>query len=60
MQFFAGFAVVPSSFQTGSDHSGRPSGEGWITFSSAAEAERAVAQRNREYLGARYLELTLV
>jgi hypothetical protein len=37
--------------------SGRASGEAWVTFTSAAEAERAVQERNRQHMGSRYVEL---
>eukprot|EP00959_Pyramimonas_sp_CCMP1952_P441863 9250336-Pyramimonas_sp.AAC.1 len=37
MDFFVGYSAVPSSLQMGADHTGRPSGEGWLTFTSAAE-----------------------
>jgi hypothetical protein len=58
--FFAGFALVPDTLQMGSDSLGRPSGEGWLAFSSCEEAERAARERNRQYIGSRYVELTVV
>jgi hypothetical protein len=41
----------------GTDRSGRASGEAWVTFSTAADAERAVQLRNRQHMGSRYVEL---
>jgi hypothetical protein len=58
--FFTGFALVPDTLQMGSDAMGRPSGEGWLSFCSPEEAERAARERNRQYIGARYVELTVV
>jgi len=60
LEFFTGYAAVPSSLQMGTDASGRSSGEAWITFSTPEEAARAVQERNREYIGNRYVELTVV
>lgn len=60
LSFFTGFDVVPDTLHMGSDAMGRPSGEGWLSFSSEEEAARAARERNRQYLGSRYLELTVV
>jgi heterogeneous nuclear ribonucleoprotein F/H/epithelial splicing regulatory protein 1/2 len=57
--FFENHAVIAESLQLGVDVLGRPSGEAWLTFSSSDEALRAVRERNRHYLGNRYLELSL-
>mmetsp|Transcript_8716 Transcript_8716/g.28688 ORF Transcript_8716/g.28688 Transcript_8716/m.28688 type:complete len:294 (-) Transcript_8716:182-1063(-) len=59
MQFFQGYQFVPGSLTLGQDNLGRPSGEGWIIFVSAEEAERAQRERNREYIGSRYIELSV-
>lgn len=57
--FFENYAGIAESLQLGVDALGRPSGEAWLTFSSSDEALRAVRERNRHYLGNRYLELSL-
>ena len=57
--FFNGYQYLPDSLQIGLDSLGRPSGEAWLTFVSAEEAMRAVRGLNRQYLGSRYLELSL-
>ena len=58
--FFAGFALVPDTLQLGSDSLGRPSGEGWLTFATPEEAERAARERNRQFIGSRFIELSVV
>lgn len=58
--FFNGFSLMPDTLHMGSDSLGRPSGEGWLTFSSAEEAARATRERNRQYIGQRFIELTVV
>jgi len=60
LTFFEGFNALPESLHMGSDAHGRPSGEGWLSFGSEEEAARACSTRNRQYLGSRYLELTIV
>lgn len=57
--FFDGYDYIAESLQLGVDALGRPSGEAWLTFTAAEEALRAVRERNRHYLGNRYLELSL-
>lgn len=57
--FFENYGVIAESLQLGVDALGRPSGEAWLTFTSSEEALRAVRERNRHYLGNRYLELSL-
>lgn len=57
--FFDSYDVIAESLQLGVDALGRPSGEAWLTFGSSEEALRAVRERNRHYLGNRYLELSL-
>lgn len=39
VSFFKGFHVLPDSLHLGVDNLGRPSGEGWITFTSQEEAK---------------------
>ena len=60
LSFFAGFEIAADTLRLGSDAHGRPSGEGWLSFGSEEEAARAARERNRQYLGSRYIELTLV
>jgi hypothetical protein len=57
--FFEAYSHIAESLQLGVDALGRPSGEAWLTFASSDEALRAVRERNRHYLGNRYLELSL-
>jgi len=59
LAFFEGYDHIVESLQLGVDALGRPSGEAWLTFTSGDEALRAVRERNRHYLGNRYLELNL-
>ena len=42
-------------FVSGAD--GRPNGEGWCTFVSPEEAQRAIYSKNRQHLGNRYVEI---
>lgn len=57
--FFDSYDIIAESLQLGVDALGRPSGEAWLTFAGSDEALRAVRERNRHYLGNRYLELSL-
>jgi hypothetical protein len=57
--FFDTYDIIAESLQLGVDALGRPSGEAWLTLASSEEALRAVRERNRHYLGNRYLELSL-
>jgi len=59
VQFFTGYQVMPESVRMGQNQSGRANGEAWVVFSSPAEAQRAVAEKNREMMGTRYIELFL-
>jgi hypothetical protein len=59
LSFFDGYGYLAASLQLGVDALGRPSGEAWLSFTTPGEALRAVRERNRHYLGARYLELSL-
>lgn len=60
LEFFEGYDVVIDSVRIGVDGSGRPTGDGWITFANHEEAKRAVRERNKKYLQHRYLELSPV
>lgn len=57
--FFDSYDIIAESLQLGVDALGRPRGEAWLTFATSDEALRAVRERNRHYLGNRYLELSL-
>ena len=48
---------MPPDIQMLKGADGRPTGEAYITFGSRAEAERAILERNRKLLGARYVEM---
>jgi len=50
---------VRDSLFLGTDGRGRPSGEGWLTFETPDEALRCARERNRQYMGSRYLEISL-
>lgn len=56
-EFFTGYGYVPGSVILGVDPDGRSSGEAWIYFGSQSECQRALHDRNREYMGGRYVEL---
>jgi len=59
VQFFAPefeLGIDQISLPAGSD--GRPSGQGIVTFADSDEASRAIAAKNRQYLGSRYVELS--
>lgn len=60
VEFFDGYDVIGDSVHIGMDSSGRPSGEGWVTFQNQEAAKRAVREKNRQYLHHRYLELSPV
>lgn len=59
LSFFKGYNYVSDTLYLGTDSLGRPSGEGWLTFDNPDEAKRALRERNRQYLGTRYIELTI-
>merc|ERR1719217_1457579 len=44
-RFFQGFQVMPGGIVIG-QRDGRASGEAWVTFSSPAEAQRAMSKNN--------------
>mmetsp|Transcript_98307 Transcript_98307/g.262718 ORF Transcript_98307/g.262718 Transcript_98307/m.262718 type:complete len:387 (-) Transcript_98307:24-1184(-) len=59
VQFFAPefeLGIDQISLPAGAD--GRPSGQGTVTFADRDEAARAIASKNRQYLGSRYVELS--
>lgn len=58
LSFFEGHQVLDGSVHLGVDTSGRPTGEGWVTFLNPEVAKKAVREKNRKYLQHRYLELS--
>ena len=58
-EFFGGLDLVPGSVQIGTNREGRPSGEAWVEFVDMRAAQSAVQMRNKQHLGARYIELFL-
>ncbi|XP_013780783.1 epithelial splicing regulatory protein 2-like isoform X2 [Limulus polyphemus] len=58
LNFFQGFSELTSEcIQLQRNGDGRPNGEALVTFSSRAEAERAIQEKNRQNIGNRYIEL---
>ncbi|XP_045023270.1 RNA-binding protein fusilli-like isoform X1 [Daphnia magna] len=58
LQFFSGFSeLTPDCIQIHRNNDGRPSGEAVVNFPNRAEAERAIAEKNRQNIGTRYIEL---
>lgn len=59
LEFFSGFPVLERSIEFGRDERGRPSGEGWVCFTTLEAADAAVSQRNKAFMGDRYVNLYL-
>ncbi len=57
--FFDGFNIAPGGIARGKDRHGRPSGEAWVTFADAADAQRAVGTLDKAHMGSRYIELLM-
>ncbi len=57
--FFAGFDIAAGGIARGKDRHGRASGEAWVTFADAADAQRAVATLDKAHMGSRYIELLM-
>jgi len=55
LRFFAGFQVVPGGVMLG-QRDGRATGDCFVTFTSLAEAQRAMVMNNK-HMGSRYVEL---
>ena len=55
LRFFAGFQVMPGGVVLG-QRDGRATGDCFVTFTSAAEAQRALVMNNK-HMGTRYVEL---
>ena len=49
--------LTPDCIQIHRNNDGRPSGEAVVNFHNRAEAERAIAEKNRQNIGTRYIEL---
>jgi len=60
--FFGGYNAIPGSVILGEsqDQPGRKDGKGMIWLKSEEDAEKAVAEKNREYIGKRFVLLTQV
>jgi len=56
-EFFQGYAFVPGSVEIDVDNSGKALGTGQVDFSKASEAKRAIQERNRKFIGKRYVNL---
>ena len=54
--FFHGLQISGSDGIVLGQRDGRPTGEAWVTFTSTAEAQRAMS-KNNTYLGSRWIEL---
>lgn len=59
-ELFASFETAPDSLVMTSLEDGRPSGDAFLAFSTAAQAELAIASLNGKVLNDRQLELSLV
>ncbi|XP_046354450.1 epithelial splicing regulatory protein 1-like isoform X1 [Haliotis cracherodii] len=58
INYFQGFPEVsPDTVQLQHSADGKPNGDALITFSSRAEGERAIIEKNRRHLGNRFIEL---
>jgi heterogeneous nuclear ribonucleoprotein F/H len=55
LRFFAGFQVMPGGVVLG-QRDGRATGDCFVSFTSAAEAQRALVMNNK-HMGTRYVEL---
>lgn len=58
--FFQDFKFIQRSVVLGTNTDGRKNGFGAILFDTEADAEDAVAALNGEYLGSRYVELSVI
>lgn len=60
LEFVSAYDVAPSSLVITSTEDGKPSGDAFIAFNSAEQAEQAVRTLNGKFIGIRYIELSLV
>merc|ERR1712130_858235 len=56
-EFFNGYSFVPGSVEIDVDASGKAMGTGQINFTKPKEAQRAISERNRKFIGKRYVNL---
>jgi len=56
-QFFNGFEIVPNGIALSFDHQGRSTGEAYVQFINKKTSEEAIAKRNKERIGHRYIEI---
>ncbi len=56
-EFSLNLQLTPECIQINRNIDGRPSGEAVVNFQNRAEAERAIAEKNRHNIGTRYIEL---
>lgn len=54
--FFAGIQIAPYGITLTMDQDGRPSGDAYVEFTSAEEAEKAM-KKHKEKIGHRYIEV---
>ncbi|KAL8612408.1 hypothetical protein ACOMHN_008393 [Nucella lapillus] len=58
VNYFQGFPEVTAEcVQLQTNAEGKPNGDAVVTFTTRAEAERAIIERNRRHLGNRFIEL---
>ena len=58
--FFRDYDYIEKSVVFGENKEGRKSGFGAILFESEKDAKVAINELNGEYIGSRYVELTLI
>lgn len=56
-EFFSGYNFIPGSVEIDTDASGKAVGTGQINFTKPKEALRAINDRNRKFIGKRYVNL---
>lgn len=59
-EFFSAFDYIPQSVVITYTEEGRPSGDAFVAFTSAEMAKRAVAKGHNQFIGSRYVELSIV
>eukprot|EP01091_Cochliopodium_minus_P013021 TRINITY_DN4086_c0_g1_i1.p1 TRINITY_DN4086_c0_g1~~TRINITY_DN4086_c0_g1_i1.p1 ORF type:complete len:721 (+),score=231.82 TRINITY_DN4086_c0_g1_i1:378-2540(+) len=57
--FFDGFNFVKDSIKIELDTYGKPNGHGSILFSDLPEAQRALKEKNKQFIGKRYVKLAI-
>jgi hypothetical protein len=56
-EFFAGYSFIAGSVRLDTDATGKGTGTGCISFTTNYEAIRAMHERNRKYIGKRFVNL---